>query len=160
MKVLPKTKSSDSIVIFISFIIKHQAEFMQSLASTKEPIRRSHCATMRKFVLAAFFLVGSRAVDVQGSDVETQQSKFMQHSSVPQSENGGGPLAKAVYQWIAGTSAFLAAVIIIAHMFPALGGGGGGGRNVENFNYRIPPSWNPDTASHYSFRAFMTDISL
>ena len=110
--------------------------------------------------MAAFFLVGSRALVVQGSDVETKQSKFMQHSPAPQSENSGGPLAKAVYQWIAGPFVFLAAAIIIAHMLPALGGGGGGGRNVENFNYRIPPSWNPDTASHYSFRAFMTDISL
>ena len=30
----------------------------------------------------------------------------------------------------------------------------------ENFNYRIPPAWSPETGDHYSFRAYMTDISL
>ncbi len=40
-------------------------------------------------------------------------------------------------------------------MVPA---GGGAGR--DNFNYRIPPSWSPENDSHYSFRAYMTDISL
>ena len=37
----------------------------------------------------------------------------------------------------------------------ALGRDGHGG-----FNYRIPPSWNPDNDRHYSFRAYMTDVSL
>ena len=34
----------------------------------------------------------------------------------------------------------------------------GGGR--ENFNYRIPPAWSPETEGQYSFRAYMTDVSL
>ena len=45
---------------------------------------------------------------------------------------------------------------IIYHMMPGLGGGS----RTENFNYRIPPSWSPETDSSYSFRAYMTDISL
>ncbi len=49
----------------------------------------------------------------------------------------------------------LALISIIAHMVPA---GGGAGR--DNFNYRIPPSWSPENDNQYSFRAYMTDISL
>ena len=37
---------------------------------------------------------------------------------------------------------------------PAQGGRG------SDFNYRIPPSWGPEDEHHYSFRAYMTDISL
>ncbi len=49
----------------------------------------------------------------------------------------------------------VALISILAHMVPA---GGGSGR--DNFNYRIPPSWSPENDNHYSFRAYMTDISL
>ena len=42
----------------------------------------------------------------------------------------------------------------ICFMMPNLGSGSG------NFNYRIPPAWSPETDHTYSFRAFMTDISL
>ncbi len=49
----------------------------------------------------------------------------------------------------------VALISIIAHMVLA---GGGAGR--DNFNYRIPPSWSPENDNQYSFRAYMTDISL
>ncbi len=29
-----------------------------------------------------------------------------------------------------------------------------------NFNYRIPPAWTPENEISYSFRAYMTDMSL
>ena len=29
-----------------------------------------------------------------------------------------------------------------------------------NFNYRIPPAWSPENENTYSFRAFMTDLSM
>ena len=45
----------------------------------------------------------------------------------------------------------LAAALL--HMMPQMG-------NDRNFNYRIPPSWSPENDQSYSFRAFMTDISL
>ena len=43
-------------------------------------------------------------------------------------------------------------------MAPGAGGLTLGGR--DNFNYRIPPAWPPENENHYSFRAYMTDISL
>ena len=38
----------------------------------------------------------------------------------------------------------------------------GGGPTLvgRDFNYRIPPAWSPEIESQYSFRAYMTDISL
>ena len=30
----------------------------------------------------------------------------------------------------------------------------------RDFNYRIPPAWSPENESSYSFRAYMTDISI
>jgi hypothetical protein len=45
---------------------------------------------------------------------------------------------------------------LLCLMWPGAGGGGGGGAGAA---HRVPPAWNPDHQS-YSFRAFMTDISL
>ena len=50
--------------------------------------------------------------------------------------------------------AFLS-VAILMMMMPGAAAGPG-----SNFNYRIPPSWSPENDQSYSFRAFMTDISL
>ena len=30
----------------------------------------------------------------------------------------------------------------------------------RDFNYRIPPAWSPENESTYSFRAYMTDMSI
>ena len=35
-----------------------------------------------------------------------------------------------------------------------------GGNIGREFSYRVPPSWTPENDSSYSFRAFMTDLSL
>ena len=43
---------------------------------------------------------------------------------------------------------------ILIYMMPGMAA------DRNNFNYRIPPSWSPETDQHYSFRAYMTDISL
>jgi hypothetical protein len=48
----------------------------------------------------------------------------------------------------------IAVVAILLCMMPGLT------TDRNNFNYRIPPSWSPENDQHYSFRAFMTDISL
>ena len=34
------------------------------------------------------------------------------------------------------------------------------GNRSENSTYRIPPAWSPESEDHYSFRAYMTDITL
>jgi len=52
-----------------------------------------------------------------------------------------------------GYSFWLLLPLTIMLMMPQLGG-------ERNFNYRIPPSWSPESDQSYSFRAFMTDISL
>ena len=38
--------------------------------------------------------------------------------------------------------------------------GGGGALAGRDFNYRLPPAWSPEIEHQYSFRAYMTDISL
>ena len=45
---------------------------------------------------------------------------------------------------------------LACHMMPGLGGGS----RSENFKYRIPSAWSPENDNNYSFRAYMTDISL
>ena len=40
-----------------------------------------------------------------------------------------------------------------------LPGGGGTGGN-RDFNYRIPPAWSPENQHTYSFRSYLTDISV
>ena len=47
----------------------------------------------------------------------------------------------------------LGIVAVLLHMMPQMG-------SDRNFNYRIPPSWSPENDQNYSFRAYMTDISL
>ena len=47
----------------------------------------------------------------------------------------------------------LGIVAVLLHMMPQMGGD-------RNFNYRIPPSWSPENDQNYSFRVYMTDISL
>ena len=46
---------------------------------------------------------------------------------------------------------------LLALMMP---GGGAPGMGGRDFNYRIPPAWSPETENSYSFRAYLTDISL
>ena len=33
-------------------------------------------------------------------------------------------------------------------------------RDGRDVNYRVPPSWNPESDRSYSLRAYMTDVSL
>ena len=49
-------------------------------------------------------------------------------------------------------------MLVLRLMMPA--GGGPTLNSGRDFIYRIPPSWAPETESQYSFRAFLTDISL
>ncbi len=62
--------------------------------------------------------------------------------------------------WLPSLRWFLLAGIglIVMLMMPAAGPPNLTGR--ENFNYRIPPAWSPEQENTYSFRAYMTDISL
>ena len=47
--------------------------------------------------------------------------------------------------------------VIICLMMPNMAGGGGGGRD---HGFRLPPSWDPANESTYSFRAYLTDLSM
>ena len=125
--------------------------------------------TLRLLILS-FFLPGSRAalaatnennlgmVDggrqlaktiYKPAPVETSRLKQV-HDSVRRST------AERLLPWILGGLPLVTFAGIVYHMMPGLGGGS----RTENFNYRIPPSWSPETDSSYSFRAYMTDISL
>ena len=48
-----------------------------------------------------------------------------------------------------------AVLLILCAMVPHFNG-----NNSRDFNYRIPPYWSPETEHQYSFRAYLTDISL
>ena len=48
---------------------------------------------------------------------------------------------------------------ILTMMMPNTAGGAMAGGN-RDFNYRIPPAWSPEGERNYSFRAYMTDISI
>ena len=50
----------------------------------------------------------------------------------------------------------LAIFSLFTCMMPAAQGQGRG----ENFSYRMPPAWSPEQDHSYSFRAYMTDLSL
>ena len=66
-----------------------------------------------------------------------------------------------IFMRIAALNPYLVGLTFLAllgHMMA--GGNNNGGSNGERFNYRIPPSWSPENDQQYSFRAFMTDISL
>ena len=65
-------------------------------------------------------------------------------------------LSKMTSPWIWGSVVMVAIVGALCTIMP----GQGGVSREQNFNYRIPPAWSPDIDHHYSFRAYMTDISL
>ena len=65
-------------------------------------------------------------------------------------------LAETNLPWILGGITMVTTLGLACHMMPGLGGGS----STENFNYRIPPAWSPENDNNYSFRAYMTDISL
>ena len=48
----------------------------------------------------------------------------------------------------------VAVIIILLMMMPASHAGN------RDFNYRIPPAWSPEHENSYSFRAYLTDISI
>ena len=49
-------------------------------------------------------------------------------------------------------------ILIVCYMMQ--GAGQQGLAPARDFNYRIPPAWSPDMEHTYSFRAYMTDISI
>ena len=54
----------------------------------------------------------------------------------------------------------LLAIVALTMMVPGSLTNSSGGGGSRDFNYRIPPSWSPENEHNYSFRAFMTDISV
>ena len=93
---------------------------------------------------------GSRMAEVRAQPVDGRLL-----AEVNGSEGWRSPYGELL-PWIFG-GMFLATVAgTVCHMMPGLGGGS----RTENFNYRIPPSWSPEDDSNYSFRAYMTDLSL
>ena len=74
-------------------------------------------------------------------------------SRLPIGRADGSPDGLPV-QFLTGMIAGVAAMCIVAHMFPGGGGGQGGGRA----NSRMPPAWSPDRESTYSFKHWTQDL--
>ena len=149
----------------------HLATHVAVVRSTSNPLR----ALLRMLLIAQFFLPGSRAwlVTTHGghddtmtvpSQMEARLLKSEWHpDSEPQTE---ASMLKSIWHnypelamWLVGGLTAGYVVSALCCMMPGNSSGAGMGR-PENFNYRIPPSWSPDNDSQYSFRAYMTDISL
>ena len=129
----------------------------------------SHVRLIMRILLVSFFLLGSRAALVatnkNNSDTHVADgSQLADVSYISVWQDGGRQLAETIQRplvdivlpWILGVLLLVTSAGIVSHMMPGLGGGS----RTENFNYRIPPSWSPENDSSYSFRAYMTDISL
>ena len=126
------------------------------------------------FVLPPSFRLGSGASALPQSETLAQlrgTSKASRLTMVPSTDpdnaESQGPTSKAsrLIPWgrLAETAPSLATFLtfgivgILLLMVP-VGAGALGGR--ENSNYRVPPTWSPEGEHNYSFRAYMTDISL
>ena len=57
--------------------------------------------------------------------------------------------------YLAGAGVAAAILAILVHMMA-----GAAAPAPRDFNYRVPPAWSPEGDSSYSFRAFITDVSL
>ena len=99
--------------------------------------------------LSSVFRLGSGAV-VPSSPVKVYQS-----SDIQKKQHRPSSLHRV--QRVLMYCTPLMAVFALTLMVPGLSSGGSGGS--RDFNYRIPPAWSPENEHHYSFRAYMTDIS-
>ena len=99
------------------------------------------------------FRLGSGAVVAPSTNPLTSLHKYRTSSSA----NRMFTSETLKYFTLAGAA--ITAVLIVTHMLPGHRGGSSGGNN-RDYQYRVPPSWSPETESTYPFRAFMTDVSL
>ena len=64
-------------------------------------------------------------------------------------------LSEVILPWILGGLLLVSVAGSLCHMMPGLGGGS----RMKNSNYRIPPSWTPESNSSYGFLVHMIDIT-
>jgi len=119
------------------------------------------------------FRLGSGAFVLHGSPLPSAASEDYLGSLRPLrfENNGGKPFAKAIVPrtsrptlWPGPRLDIVVALLPLA-ILAILGlmmapGAAGPAPSGRDFNYRIPPAWSPENENHYSFRAYMTDISL
>ena len=102
------------------------------------------------------FRLGSGAV---GTQPRTSSTKI-----APRSGNFVPETSRSMVQGNQALCLILLAAITstICFMMPHGPGGGVPGMitGSRDFNYRIPPPWSPEHEQQYSFRAYMTDLSL
>ena len=140
-------------------IIKFVADYVKLLIGDPTDARTTR---------ASFFPPGSRAA-VPGTPIHNISDGSVngrQLADVDITSTGGSLpaetstwwqiLSRVTSPWIWGSVVTVTIVGALCTMMP----GQGGASREQNFNYRIPPAWSPDMDHHYSFRAYMTDISL
>ena len=86
----------------------------------------------------------------KGTSLNPVQSDTTSFLSTARQPRGLNKIKLIIY-----SSAAMMLMSIYMYMMP-----GGNNNDRSNFNYRIPPTWSPENDHHYSFRAYMTDISL
>ena len=155
--------ATQAITIVIGWLTQHFGAY----PTTSMKCSRSTATTrmILSVILLSFFQPGSRAEVVPTNDEAhgggnqlVEAATYSEVANGSQSaEVGYANVIQSLFRsnllWILGG---LILMTVIWHMVPGLGGGS----RTENFNYRIPPSWSPENDSNYSFRAYMTDISL
>ena len=122
---------------------------------------RAEVVTAEESVLRVTIHVGStttvptaETLSVEAEGPRTPMPRLRKSAGLP-GNLAAPPTVIATILCVVGT------LMLLVYMMPGTQGMmPQGGRGDGGFNYRIPPSWNPNNDHHYSFRAYMTDVSL
>ena len=106
----------------------------------------------------SFRLGSGISVPASITPVNLESLKYKNHGSplLPTPGNQSKPTSTLMKITVHSPLAMMVVLAsLVIYMMPAFAG-----NDRNNFNYRIPPSWSPENDRQYSFRAYMTDISL
>ena len=155
-----------ALVVLVLTLVCSSLQFGFALPPTPEPIEINQARTKHGGFLRDTFQVGSGAA---GSDPELPQETPVTKGIHLKSPGGSSTsatqrlLSSTVVQkifthqvsYLAGAGVAAAILAILVHMMA-----GAAAPAPRDFNYRVPPAWSPEGDSSYSFRAFITDVSI
>jgi hypothetical protein len=155
-----------ALIVFVLTLAGSSMSVGFALPPAPEPIQINQARSKPGGFLRGPFQVGSGAT---GSDPELPQETPVTEGTHLKSPGGSTTsathrlLSSTVVQkifthqvsYLAGAGVAAAILAILVHMMA-----GAAAPAPRDFNYRVPPAWSPEGDSSYSFRAFITDVSL
>ena len=148
----PSASSSKAITTFIAdftnLLLKDLTEMIKTRMSLFPPGSRAAVSERSVPTFSDGSVDERRLADVDNTNVGEGKSAV--------SNMWWRMFSKMTSPWIWGSVVTVTIVGALCTMMP----GQGGVSREQNFNHRTPPAWSPDMEHHYSFRAWMTDISL